>query len=122
MRSFRAGRDLRMKGEVRPLANVPRPPPHAGDGRYGNDDERIRFAIVHRRLLKFTLYGLSRVGEPHDYGIRNGAPQLLVYQVGGESQSASSRLGDGSSWATHPTSRCSKTHFPAAATPRYEIT
>jgi hypothetical protein len=59
-----------------------------GEGRPdGNDDERIRFAIANRRLLKFSLYGFVRIAEPHDYGIRNGAPQLLIYQVGGASQS-----------------------------------
>jgi hypothetical protein len=55
--------------------------------REGNDDQRIRYAIAHKHLLKFSLYGLTRIAEPHDYGIRNGAPQLLVYQVRGESQS-----------------------------------
>jgi hypothetical protein len=55
--------------------------------RDGTDDQKIRYAIAHKRLLKFALYGLTRIAEPHDYGIRNGAPQLLVYQVLGESQS-----------------------------------
>jgi hypothetical protein len=53
----------------------------------GNDDQRIRHAITTKHLLKFSLYGRVRIVEPHDYGIRNGAPQLLVYQVRGESQS-----------------------------------
>ena len=48
---------------------------------------RDRYAIANKCLLKFTLHGLDRIAEPHDYGIRNGAPQLLVYQVGGESRS-----------------------------------
>jgi len=55
--------------------------------RESNDDQRIRHAIATKHLLKFTLYGLARIVEPHDYGIRHGAPQLLVYQVRGESQS-----------------------------------
>jgi len=76
-----------MKGEVRAIANAP-PRPQEGDrGIHGNDDERIRFAIAKKRLLQFALYGRVRIAEPHDYGIRNGAPQLLVYQVGGESRS-----------------------------------
>ena len=63
-------------------------PSSRGDAeRYGNDDQRIRFAIANKHLLKFSLYGLTRIVEPHDYGIRNGAPQLLAYQVRGESQS-----------------------------------
>jgi hypothetical protein len=57
------------------------------DDGFQNDDQRIRFAIANKRLLKFELHGLVRVTEPHDYGIRKGAPQLLVYQVAGQSQS-----------------------------------
>ena len=76
-----------MKGEVRTIAHSPPRAPQ-GDGKIqGNDDERIRYAIAQRRLLKFTLFGRDRIAEPHDYGIRNGAPQLLVYQVSGESRS-----------------------------------
>lgn len=55
--------------------------------RDGNDDQRIRYAIAHKHLLRFSLYGLTRIVEPHDYGIRNGAPQLLAYQILGESHS-----------------------------------
>jgi len=51
-------------------------------------DKTIRAAIAERRLLSFDLDGLPRVGEPHDYGVSNGAHQLLFYQVGGESSSA----------------------------------
>jgi hypothetical protein len=66
----------------------PSPISHRGTAHgEGNDDQRIRHAIATRHLLKLTLYGLTRIVEPHDYGIRNGAPQLLVYQVRGESQS-----------------------------------
>ena len=50
-------------------------------------DRTIRAAIADRRLLSFELDGLPRVGEPHDYGIRNGVPQLFFYQVGGRSSS-----------------------------------
>jgi hypothetical protein len=55
-----------------------------------DDDATIRQAISQKRLLRFSLRGRLRVAEPHDYGIRHGVPQLLVYQVGGES--ASGRL------------------------------
>lgn len=54
--------------------------------RTGTDDQRIRFAIAEKRLLQFSLQGLPRVAEPHDYGVRKGVPQLLVYQIGGESR------------------------------------
>src|SRR5947208_3520425 len=47
----------------------------------------IRSAITHTRLLQFVLRGHVRIAEPHDYGIRNGVPQLLVYQVAGASSS-----------------------------------
>ena len=50
-------------------------------------DKTIRAAIAERRLLSFDLDGLPRVGEPHDYGVSNGAHQLLFYQVGGKSSS-----------------------------------
>jgi hypothetical protein len=69
------------------LENAPLRSPDAEGGRTDNDDQRIRFAIANKRLLKFLLYGLWRIGEPHDYGIRSGAPQLLMYQVRGESRS-----------------------------------
>jgi len=51
------------------------------------DDATIRLAILQKRLVQFLLHGRLRVAEPHDYGIRNGVPQLLVYQVAGESNS-----------------------------------
>ena len=50
-------------------------------------DKAIRAAIASRRLVSFELDGLPRVGEPHDYGISNGVPQLFFYQVGGQSSS-----------------------------------
>jgi hypothetical protein len=76
-----------MKGEIRAISHVKPPSPEVDGGRDGNDDQRIRFAIAHKRLLKFRLYDVLRIAEPHDYGIRRGAPQLLVYQVGGKSRS-----------------------------------
>jgi hypothetical protein len=76
-----------MKGEIRSSVNSRTRAWHDDHRIYGNDDERIRFAIANKRLLRFTLYGLVRIAEPHDYGIRNEAPHLFVYQVGGESRS-----------------------------------
>jgi hypothetical protein len=52
-----------------------------------NDDALIRLAMTQRRLIQFSLHGRLRVAEPHDYGVRNGVPQLLVYQIGGDSAS-----------------------------------
>jgi hypothetical protein len=52
-------------------------------------DRIIRQAIAERRLIRFWLDGRERVAEPHDYGIRQGAVHLLVYQVGGSSKSGS---------------------------------
>jgi hypothetical protein len=79
--------NAKMKGEIRAIGN---PKPRASEASVaekGNDDQRIRFAIANKRLLRFRLHDLLRIAEPHDYGIRGGAPQLLVYQVGGKSRS-----------------------------------
>ena len=43
-------------------------------------DERIRFAIEHRRLVRVVYLSKARVVEPHDYGVQKGATKLLVYQ------------------------------------------
>lgn len=48
-------------------------------------DGLIREAIAGRRLVSFTLKGLPRLGEPHDYGIMGGVLRLFFYQVGGQS-------------------------------------
>jgi len=50
-------------------------------------DKAIRSAIANRRLVSFELDGLPRIGEPHDYGISKGVPQLFFYQTGGQSSS-----------------------------------
>lgn len=50
-------------------------------------DRLLRFAISERRILTFTLHGLPRRAEPHDYGIINGVTKLFFYQVGGRSRS-----------------------------------
>jgi hypothetical protein len=50
-------------------------------------DQRLLAAIAERRLIRFVYDGRDRIAEPHDYGVRNGAAQLLVYQIGGESRS-----------------------------------
>jgi hypothetical protein len=53
----------------------------------GEIDAALRRAITGKRLVRFRFHGCVRVAEPHDYGVRNGAVQLLIYQVGGESRS-----------------------------------
>src|SRR5438132_2854406 len=50
-------------------------------------DPRLVTAIAERRLIRFVYDGRPRIAEPHDYGVRNGSVQLLVYQIGGESRS-----------------------------------
>jgi hypothetical protein len=50
-------------------------------------DKMVCQAIQERRLVEFTLHGLLRIAEVHLYGTHRGAPQMLVYQVGGASQS-----------------------------------
>lgn len=58
-------------------------------------EQLIRVAIRDRRLLEFVLNGLRRVAEPHIFGIRRGAHQMLIYQVSGQTRS-----GNLPSWRT----------------------
>lgn len=51
-------------------------------------DLLIRMAIAHRRIVDLVYDDRRKQIEPHDYGIRNGQPQLLVYQRSGESRSS----------------------------------
>jgi hypothetical protein len=50
-------------------------------------DKLIRTAIAQRRQISFWYGGKERIAEPHDYGIQNGKPRLLTYQIGGQSNS-----------------------------------
>ena len=43
-------------------------------------DTQLRFAIANKRLIQFTYDGATRIAEPHDYGLRDAADKLLVYQ------------------------------------------
>jgi hypothetical protein len=43
-------------------------------------DSALRFAIVNKRLIRFTYEAAVRVAEPHDYGVRDGVPILLAFQ------------------------------------------
>jgi len=62
-------------------------------GRFSPEiDATIRRAITERRLLRFSLDGGARIAEPHDYGVRKGKVQLLVYQLSGASRTG--RLPD----------------------------
>ncbi len=45
-------------------------------------DKQLRFAIAQKRLIQVSYGGRLRIAEPYDYGIKNGSPKLLVYQVG----------------------------------------
>lgn len=49
-------------------------------------DEDIQRAIREKRLITFEYDGLHRVAEPHVYGVHGGVPELLVYQVDGQSK------------------------------------
>jgi hypothetical protein len=46
-------------------------------------DKLLRNAIATRHLVEFTYNGKRRVAEPHDYGIYQEKPRLLVYQLEG---------------------------------------
>jgi hypothetical protein len=43
-------------------------------------DSQLRFAIANKRLIRFSYESTERVAEPHDYGVRDGAPRLLAFQ------------------------------------------
>jgi hypothetical protein len=43
-------------------------------------DTQLRFAIANKRLIRFSYDGAVRIAEPHDYGLRDGADKVLVYQ------------------------------------------
>ena len=47
----------------------------------------LRIAIRERRLVSFTLHGLPRRAEPHDYGLIGNQRRLFFYQVAGQSRS-----------------------------------
>jgi bifunctional DNA-binding transcriptional regulator/antitoxin component of YhaV-PrlF toxin-antitoxin module len=51
-------------------------------------DLLIRMAIAHRRIVDLVYADRRKQVEPHDYGMRNGEAQLLVYQRSGESRSS----------------------------------
>lgn len=53
----------------------------------GTADVLLRTAIRDRRIISFTLHGMTRRAEPHDYGIVHGVAKLFFYQVGGQSGS-----------------------------------
>jgi len=63
-----------------------RPPSNSSDSL----DQRLRFAITHKRLIRFRYHGSERVAEPHDYGVQNGVTRLLAYQLRGPVRSARS--------------------------------
>ena len=44
-------------------------------------DERLRFAITNKRLVKLSYNESLRVVEPHDYGVQKGRDRLLAYQL-----------------------------------------
>lgn len=44
-------------------------------------DQQLRVAIGERRLIQLRYSGRRRVAEPHDYGLKNGTVQLLVFQL-----------------------------------------
>ena len=44
-------------------------------------DHLVRMAIANHRLIQFKYGSVTRVAEPHDYGIQHGELRLLVYQI-----------------------------------------
>jgi hypothetical protein len=54
-------------------------------------DEKLRFAIAHRRLLQLSYHGKVRIVEPHDYGVQGGKARLLIYQISVAGQAENSK-------------------------------
>ena len=50
-------------------------------------DAAIRQAIHARRIVELDARGLHRVAEVHVYGLCNGIPELLLFQLAGETRS-----------------------------------
>ena len=50
---------------------------------------KIRSAINDRKIIEFDYGGRHRIAEPQVYGMCKGVPQLLVYQIGGETSAGS---------------------------------
>jgi hypothetical protein len=50
------------------------------------DDALIRRAIAERRLIRCIFDGHERIGEPHDFGVRDGGAELHLWQVRGSSK------------------------------------
>lgn len=57
-------------------------------------DKKLRDAIARRRLVRLRYNDAVRVIEPHDYGIKNGKPMLLAYQLQPRKSAADWRLFD----------------------------
>jgi hypothetical protein len=55
-------------------------------GTVGTPDDRLRFAIQHRRLIQFIYHRAQRIAEPHDYGVSGDRIRLLAFQVRGRSR------------------------------------
>ena len=57
-------------------------------------DKKLRDAIARRRLLRLRYNDAVRLIEPHDYGLKNGKPMLLAYQLQPRKSAAEWRLFD----------------------------
>ena len=44
-------------------------------------DRQLKLAITEHHLIQFRYASTIRIAEPHDYGLLQGAPRLLVYQL-----------------------------------------
>ena len=54
------------------------------------NQQLIEKAIRSKSVVSFTYSGHPRIAEPHVLGIKDGAVQLLGYQIGGSSSSGGS--------------------------------
>jgi hypothetical protein len=71
-----SGQD-RSEPETPPPPRPPEPPPRPDPKLI---DRMLRTAIADKRLVRLTYNKVSRIVEPHDYGVRKGVTILLAYQ------------------------------------------
>jgi hypothetical protein len=55
-------------------------------------------AINSKRLIEFQYKQRRRIAEPHDYGMIEGVKKLPTYQIEGESESGTFRIGGRRRW------------------------
>jgi hypothetical protein len=74
----RAARNIKAALEKKESAKPAEAPPRQDPAEL---DKLLRSAIASKRLVRLTFNNVSRVVEPHDYGLRKGVAILFAYQL-----------------------------------------